>query len=1131
MFNICKKYLSLTLLWLILLSVNSIANANTIVRHTISASGGQITAGGNTLNFLIGQPIVSTDYSQLLTFGFFSGLDIVISATPVDVETVIDTTSPCPDKPFDVTFKIAASADQPIDGVQLFLKFDPAILKVDKITNGTAMDFILRQDMGNNYINFVAAAWNNAPQTSAFNLMTVTFTPLQKTAGTVLQVDANNSNLQSQGIYLPLNANETTLAVGDCLKCRVTLQGRPAKPHQTWITQLAIHTKQIDQITTDNRGLCYLPTSVSPGNNSFCAKGKTTLANKIGPPIDGTQFRIDLGTLYEGDANNDNKINFDDVALFRKTLNKCAGNADYNANADFNQDGCVNNQDKETAFGDGSGKDSNFGRPSACALDPATNTLRKGQRGGRRSVTLTTSEIPAGLKVSDTFEMAIQVNADEAQAVDGTAAYLNFDPESLQVNELIAGEQFDFVLQSDFNNDKGEINFAASSWETDFPQGNFTLVTVKFTLVKPGGGKTITFNTSGDRQTAAVSDGQPVTDTENVGEVVVEELILPEVPGEEAILDGLPDPNESSDGIENPNTEGLPDPDDNNDGIENPITDGLPGFENEEDDEEEEKTYQVSGQLLDKSDNPLIGVTIQIGDKTVVTDDNGAWKISELAAGEYTVKASKDGYTFETSQINLSGEQTVQQVSLVVLIAPKTHKASGIIKNRQGQPIAGVVVKIGEQTQTTDANGYWEFADLLEGDYTVIASKNGYHVSTENVAIGNDQDATVKFILDSVLAVKVVAPRIAKQGENVTYAIIVTNQGEGTATGVNLAVVLPANTQLVNIKALDVGSCDANNLTCDLGNLNSGASANVEVVVSNHQAETLLNTVTVTAQEYPTEVKTTRTNVIPYLSVNITDSPDPIPMLNMLYYTLTVELSEYAPSNATGVTLVSTLPQGVELKSIRTDDGVCDSNASQQITCQLNELSVANAAKVEIEVTLIDGGLLLLTHEATVTANEYAAHQDRERTRIFIPEEIQVDIVMVIDVTGSMQDEINGVIGALQAFIEKIDSSQSPLMALIIFGDEVKVAAFTRDLEILRNAVTNLTANGGGTCHEASIEALSVALRHIKNGGDILFSTDASPYPDADVEGVVQLLKEKAVKFNALITGDCTMKESWNTLP
>jgi hypothetical protein len=109
--------------------------------------------------------------------------------------------------------------------------------------------------------------------------------------------------------------------------------------------------------------------------------------------------------------------------------------------------------------------------------------------------------------------------------------------------------------------------------------------------------------------------------------------------------------------------------------------------------------------------------------------------------------------------------------------------------------------------------------------------------------------------------------------------------------------------------------------------------------------------------------------------------------------------------------------------------------------------------------------------------------------------------------------------------------NQSPLMALITFGDEVKVTAFTRDLAVLRGAIEDLTANGGGTCPEASVEALLVALRHTEEGGDMLFSTDASPYPDADVEKVVNLLKAKNISFNAMITGDCTMKDSWNELP
>ncbi len=202
----------------------------------------------------------------------------------------------------------------------------------------------------------------------------------------------------------------------------------------------------------------------------------------------------------------------------------------------------------------------------------------------------------------------------------------------------------------------------------------------------------------------------------------------------------------------------------------------------------------------------------------------------------------------------------------------------------------------------------------------------------------------------------------------------------------------------------------------------------------------------------------------------------------------------------------------------------------------MNDLSLASAdsvsqASVEMDVELKDAGLLLLTHQAKVTASEYPAHSVRERTTVFVPEDIQVDLALVIDVTGSMQEEMNGVIKALTAFTDEIDASTAPLMALLTFGDEVKVAAFTQDMAVLRGAIADLTASGGGLCPEASMEALLVAIPHTKAGGDILFSTDASPYDDADVEKVMTLLRGKGIRFNAMITGDCSMPESWNNLP
>jgi len=103
-------------------------------------------------------------------------------------------------------------------------------------------------------------------------------------------------------------------------------------------------------------------------------------------------------------------------------------------------------------------------------------------------------------------------------------------------------------------------------------------------------------------------------------------------------------------------------------------------------------------------------------------------------------------------------------------------------------------------------------------------------------------------------------------------------------------------------------------------------------------------------------------------------------------------------------------------------------------------------------------------------------------------------------------------------------------LSLVVFTDDVKVNAFTRDLKVLKSAILKLKASGGGSCPEASVEALMIALPHLKAGGDILFATDAAPYADADVEKVMTLLKAKGIRFNTMITGDCSNESDWNGL-
>ncbi len=122
----------------------------------------------------------------------------------------------------------------------------------------------------------------------------------------------------------------------------------------------------------------------------------------------------------------------------------------------------------------------------------------------------------------------------------------------------------------------------------------------------------------------------------------------------------------------------------------------------------------------------------------------------------------------------------------------------------------------------------------------------------------------------------------------------------------------------------------------------------------------------------------------------------------------------------------------------------------------------------------------MLIHEAQIMANEYPAHTNTGRTKIAIPHDIQVDMSIVLDMTASMIEEMKAIITALKAFIAGIDPENAPLIALITFTDEVKKNAFTRDISVLLEAIERLKVSGGGSCPEASAEALNIAIPHTR---------------------------------------------------
>ncbi len=259
----------------------------------------------------------------------------------------------------------------------------------------------------------------------------------------------------------------------------------------------------------------------------------------------------------------------------------------------------------------------------------------------------------------------------------------------------------------------------------------------------------------------------------------------------------------------------------------------------------------------------------------------------------------------------------------------------------------------------------------------------------------------------------------AVPGTSVTYTIVVTNNGPDDATGATVSDTFPAALTCTWTCTASAGSsCTSSgtggiNDTVDL--LNGGTATYTAVCdLSAGAAGTLSNTAAVTAPADrldPTPGNDSETDVdslVPEadLSIDKSDSPDPVVASDNLVYTITVQNA--GPSDASGVVVSDTLPAGVGVAFIQTAGCAEDPNGVP--TCTLGAIPAGGSAAYTVEVTTSDpasiGTILNLAAVSSAASDPvFGNDSDSEDTTVLPP-----NLPPVADANGPYQVDEGGTV-------------------------------------------------------------------------------------------------------------------------
>ena len=158
----------------------------------------------------------------------------------------------------------------------------------------------------------------------------------------------------------------------------------------------------------------------------------------------------------------------------------------------------------------------------------------------------------------------------------------------------------------------------------------------------------------------------------------------------------------------------------------------------------------ISGQVLDSQTlRPIAAATVAVspGGNSALTDVNGNFSIG-VNPGSYTVTASAPSYNKDSQSVTVAMGQKATIGFRLASVAAFGSLTGKVIDNATQGPITGATVTLSDGLiRTTDLNGNFSFAIVLNGTYTLSVSALGYMTQTKSVTIAPGHTTTILFAL------------------------------------------------------------------------------------------------------------------------------------------------------------------------------------------------------------------------------------------------------------------------------------------------------------------------------------------------------------------------------------------------